>query len=370
MIAAVIADDLSGAAELAGAAAGLGFTAEVHTSFDATSDAEVIAVDTDSRAIPPADAAAAAAGVARQILPATPAWVFKKTDSVLRGNVRAEIEGILCETGLSGALLVPANPSMGRVIRDGVYYLNGVSLAQTAFASDPHHPRTSSVARELLGESEGRVDRIVLPDVPDADALSRLAARLTAATLPAGGVEFFRAVLASRAGRRSTPPEPARLIRRPTLIVCGSPQAWRDGRPIHCVRHGIDAMVLPKLSGARADWAKHVVSALNNTGCVMLATGDAPTDFPQQLARQLAEAAADVVRRSPISSVCVEGGATAAAVFAAMGWTRLTALPSAQYLGVAALRPLASPEVTVFVKPGSYPWPEAIWSDLKAEACS
>ena len=41
----VIADDFSGAAELAGLAASRGWNAEVQTSFDANSDAEVIAFD-------------------------------------------------------------------------------------------------------------------------------------------------------------------------------------------------------------------------------------------------------------------------------------------------------------------------------------
>jgi uncharacterized protein YgbK (DUF1537 family) len=41
----VIADDFSGAAELAGLAASRGWNAEVQTSFDANSDADVIAFE-------------------------------------------------------------------------------------------------------------------------------------------------------------------------------------------------------------------------------------------------------------------------------------------------------------------------------------
>jgi len=46
---AVIADDLTGAAELAGAAASFGLSAEVHTSFRPESGADVIAIDSDTR---------------------------------------------------------------------------------------------------------------------------------------------------------------------------------------------------------------------------------------------------------------------------------------------------------------------------------
>ncbi len=44
-----MADDVSGAAELAGLAAARGWRAEVQTRFDASSGADVIALDADTR---------------------------------------------------------------------------------------------------------------------------------------------------------------------------------------------------------------------------------------------------------------------------------------------------------------------------------
>jgi D-threonate/D-erythronate kinase len=87
----VIADDLSGAAELAGIAFARGCTAEVQREFDPTSNAEVIAVDTDSRHLAPEAAAKQLEQVARAVIAAKPAWIYKKVDSVLRGNVRVEV---------------------------------------------------------------------------------------------------------------------------------------------------------------------------------------------------------------------------------------------------------------------------------------
>ena len=46
---AVVADDLAGAAELGGVGSCHGLSAEIHTEFDATSRADLVAVDTDSR---------------------------------------------------------------------------------------------------------------------------------------------------------------------------------------------------------------------------------------------------------------------------------------------------------------------------------
>ena len=55
-------------------------------------------------------------------------------------------------TGVQSILLATANPERGRIIRDGNYYVDGVPLHQTAFASDPEYPRATSAVRELLGQ--------------------------------------------------------------------------------------------------------------------------------------------------------------------------------------------------------------------------
>ena len=90
----VIADDLSGAAELAGAALRHGLSAEVQTAFFSGTDADVVCVDTDSRLLPPAEAALKVAAVARDIDTTRPAWIFTKCDSVLRGPVLAEAHAV------------------------------------------------------------------------------------------------------------------------------------------------------------------------------------------------------------------------------------------------------------------------------------
>ena len=138
---AIIADDFSGAAELAGIAAARGYKAEVQTVFDPASDAEVIAIDTDTRLKSEDEAASVLRVITRQILATKPAWIYKKTDSVMRGHIRAEIEAILDVSGLAKCIFIPANPSKDRVIRSGHCFVNGVPLDQTIFASDPDHPR-------------------------------------------------------------------------------------------------------------------------------------------------------------------------------------------------------------------------------------
>jgi hypothetical protein len=200
--------------------------------------------------------------------------------------------------------------------------------------------------------------------------------------LPAGGVEFFQAVLERRLGRRRAATAGPRL-RRPALLVCGSPQAWGQDRMAQCRRHGIPALVMPDALRTDAapppavmrDWAGEVARAVEARGCTMVAIGrgdgDATLTHSGRLAERLAQAVAGAVGRAPVATLCLEGGATAGALLRAFGWGRLAALPSPDLPGVAALRAPAGAGAVdgaeILVKPGSYPWPERLWRALGAE---
>jgi D-threonate/D-erythronate kinase len=139
----VLADDFSGAAELAGLAASRGWSAEVQTSFDANSDAEVIAHDADTRQKSELEAVRITREVTRQVIAAKPTWIFKKTDSDLRGHIRAEIEALMIAAGYSECVFIPANPSKGRVIDGGRYLVNGVPMCSNCSENQheySHHP--------------------------------------------------------------------------------------------------------------------------------------------------------------------------------------------------------------------------------------
>ena len=113
--------------------------------------ADLIVIDTDTRHHSADDAAK----ILRQLLSDFDRdafqLIYKKTDSTLRGPVAAEIDAILKSLGIERTLLAPQNPTLGRVIRNGKYFVNDVPLELTDFAKDLQHPRTSSDVRELLG---------------------------------------------------------------------------------------------------------------------------------------------------------------------------------------------------------------------------
>jgi 4-phospho-D-threonate 3-dehydrogenase / 4-phospho-D-erythronate 3-dehydrogenase len=105
----VIADDLSGAVEVA---AVLGLR---RISLDAREVREAV-VDLDTRRLGPAEATAR---VRELVTRHDGERVFKKIDSLLRGNVAAEL------AVLRDPVVVPALPVEGRTVRGGVLHVDG-----------------------------------------------------------------------------------------------------------------------------------------------------------------------------------------------------------------------------------------------------
>lgn len=350
----VIADDLSGAAELAGAALNRGLSAEVQTVFTPAT-VDVICIDTDTRSMPPFEAARVINYVASRFAGMETGRIYKKCDSVLRGRVLAEIRGIMAATGKSRAVLISANPTRGRIIRSGEYFINGQPLHETAFASDPEHPRRTSRVAELLG---GDLSGVLTPDATSTADLIHHASELNNDTLAAGGVEFFDAILADRRPfcPPSKRPRPAhRSIPGPTLLVCGSAVAWPK-RVEAAARSQFPSFSLPHDVAA-------IVRALRTAPIVAIGIGNGPATqgrSPAELVKQLAISLRSILVQTTANRLLLEGGATAAAVLRDLGWTRLTACrPCAPGMGMPA--PIGTDGVEVGIKPGSYDWPEEMW---------
>ena len=209
----VIADDLSGAAELAGVAAAMGHTAEVQTELTSQTNATVVAVDTQSRSLQSKEAAEQVARIMKNVQALAPQWIYKKTDSALRGNILSEIEAVSAAAGKPRVLFIPANPSKERTIIHGEYFIQGRRINETVFANDPEHPikhaqvvdalRAHSGSDEQTPQSIGQSQAappkgLFIPDIGNAEDLSRRVAEVNEHTLPAGAADFFAALLQHR----------------------------------------------------------------------------------------------------------------------------------------------------------------------------
>jgi uncharacterized protein YgbK (DUF1537 family) len=165
----VIADDLTGAAELGAVGRRLGLKAEILCNDQPSAAADLVCMDTDSRSCTPAEAAKRASTAAKLLQSAGARWIYKKVDSVLRGNVTAEVEAVMQQLGYNRALVLPANPSLGRIIRDGEYFVHGKPIHRTEFAHDPEYPRRSAQVLRMLDAPQHFLMRLAngALEVPD-----------------------------------------------------------------------------------------------------------------------------------------------------------------------------------------------------------
>lgn len=366
----VIADDLTGACEIAGVAWRHGIRAVVTLgSAPSKFDEGALVIDTETRLEPAARAARTLRSIGRAVAKYPGARIFKKTDSALRGPLRAEVETLADALKLEQIVLVPANPGLGRAVQSGRYTINGVPLNETAFARDPHHPARSADVRELLGPEgkrpvlsaqPGRVAEkaLIVGDAAEAGDLARWARSVGSDTLAAGSSAFFEQWLF-----RGAPPRTQNSVApdfpSPTLMISGTTvSSQRDWiRRLSRVAP-LCLETLQDRSVCEHCVADHLVGG-ESTAVYVDGPLSAEPEIAAKIPEALAEVAALAVNLGLTRHLIVEGGATAAAIVRRFGWDEFKVVFEWQP-GVVSLRPTDRPEVTLTLKPGSYPWPEQI----------
>ncbi|MFF7311333.1 four-carbon acid sugar kinase family protein [Streptomyces sp. NPDC008137] len=141
-----LADDLSGAAETAVA---LRSPARILLGPVpgpvAAAPGESLVLDLDSRQLPGTEAARAVRDVTHGVPAGT--VLFKKVDSLLRGNLAAEAAAYARDG--RGVVIATALPAARRTVRGGVVHLDGVPLHETDAWRSEARPAPTSVAAAL-----------------------------------------------------------------------------------------------------------------------------------------------------------------------------------------------------------------------------
>ena len=383
---AVIADDFSGAAEIAGVGLRYGLRGEVQTEVDVGCEGELVVVDTDTRWRQAGQAAGEVGKAAARLERIGPEWVYKKVDSVLRGPVAAEVEGARAALGKGRVVLVPANPSLGRQVRQGRYFVDGKPIDQTGFANDPEYPARSCDVRDLLGASES--DKVIVAGVGEGlpaagivvgDAscktdLMRWAECCDDATLAAGGAEFFEALLETKGYTLKAAADSVRDYpsgKGAAMFVCTSTSA-NSKKAVELARgRNVPVAAMPaELLEAEAGceeylerWAEDAAAALQQSGRVIV-TIEGSAGYSGLTARRLcghtAALVEKVVGRIAVPEVYIEGGAAASATARRLGWKRFC--PCCELAaGVVRMRVLQKRGQYLTIKPGSYRWPDNVW---------
>src|ERR687896_800397 len=140
MLIAVIADDLTGAADAGVQLVHAGYRTAVFFSESEVfaKDFDAVSFDTDSRALPAGFAAKRVLEAARAAREAR--IVYKKLDSTLRGNVAAELAAALGGARRERVVVAPAFPAAGRTTAGGIQRVRGAPVDETEIANDPNTP--------------------------------------------------------------------------------------------------------------------------------------------------------------------------------------------------------------------------------------
>ena len=368
----VIADDLTGAAEIAGVAHRLGCRVRLTTTVDALRvEDEVVVLATDTRSMGHAEALAYTEEVVRRLATLErPDRLFKKTDSVLRGHVVAELEA-LWPLGYCQAMLLPANPSKERLIVRRRYTIAGTPLHHTLFRHDPEFPATTSDVVKLLGGGipyiTTRTRRVQLPEgisigeVASQEDLERHVARFDAPeTIWAGGADLFETLM-TRHGKAHQAHAPfAGMGSRRALIVLGSTARHNLFEESFFARNRVAVSPMPDtvFEGGTTDaWIAESLQLAGEADSLLLRIPQQITHDEGkalQLRHQMAEVVTRLIAELRPEEVIIEGGATAYTILARLAWSDLR-IADEIAPGVVRLRHAESGTHLTF-KPGSYPW--------------
>lgn len=119
-------------------------------------DCDVLVVDTESRFDDPETAYRKAFQTGERAKSENIKYLYKKLDSTMRGNVGAEIAGLIDSMNIRHTFLVPALPLYGRTTRNGNVYIDGVILAETEYSNDPKNPVKESYIPAIISKQSDK----------------------------------------------------------------------------------------------------------------------------------------------------------------------------------------------------------------------
>ena len=347
----VIADDITGAAELAGMACSCGLHTEMLTKMaPRLPSCDVLVMATDTRSMTEGDAVACTIATARQ-LAGYGCRLFKKTDSALRGHIMAEIQALLSVTDYGSVVFIPANPSKNRIIRQGVYYVDGVPIGETDFSRDPEFPAFSSLMTERFPTASEM--GVVIPNVESMEDIHAAIDDVPEDTLLVGAADLFSVWLQGMGHVRQDAFKPAHVGGSDIILVCGSTQS-------KAVRPDIPTSSMPlEVYDDVAHvslWKEQAVALYEERHAIALniphrhLTG---REVAVRLRGMMAEVVKTLVERHLPANLVIEGGATAYCCLKSLGWYTFHVIGEMSP-GVVSME--ATNGTVVTLKPGSYDW--------------
>jgi uncharacterized protein YgbK (DUF1537 family) len=123
---------------------------------------DVLVINTESRFDDPQTAYKKTFDAGKIIAEEEVKYFYKKLDSTMRGNVGAEIAGVMDSLDIAITFMAPALPQYGRTTVNGKVLVDGKLLEDSEFAMDPKNPvRESFIPKIISGQTEKRTAVII-----------------------------------------------------------------------------------------------------------------------------------------------------------------------------------------------------------------
>jgi uncharacterized protein YgbK (DUF1537 family) len=352
---AVIADDFTGAAELAGIALRYGLTISLSLDVNTINqpNTDVIILSTDSRSLVKKDAIDLTKKAVENILKLKPTFIYKKIDSVLRGYVIDELKVQMMLCGLQKAIIAPANPSLGRTISSGKYFINNQEITTTDFVNDFEFPIKSAYITEILHQVPvkvlGHTDALpvsgfVVAQASKQEDVMAWASKVDISFALAGAGDFFTALLQKQYQQLETT---VITLQQPFLYICGSAFKTATDR-IKALKQ--QCLYVKKLNKYFS------LLKLTNEYFVLAIDEDDIDISAKELRQAMAIIAKQVIIEKNIKELFIEGGSTAANILSKLN---ITSLQPVNEISRGVVR-MNTDNLFITVKPGSYILPDII----------
>ncbi len=240
----IIADDFTGALDTGVQFAQSGAATRVVTDTDydySQVDAEVrvLVMDAETRHLNSREAYNIVYTITKKAVQHGIPYIYKKTDSALRGNIGSELSAVLHGAGEKSLSFFPAFPKMGRITKNGIHYIDGIPVEESVFGKDPYEPVICSYIPELIrlqtevevrlaSEGSGPAADRCNPEIVVWDAQTDTQLEMPACSLYKenklhimSGCAGFASVLPELLGLKGNPPFMPGFIPR-FFVVCGS----------------------------------------------------------------------------------------------------------------------------------------------------
>ena len=411
MLLGAIADDLTGATDLALMISRQGMTTVQVIGVPPRDmdfgGAEAVVVALKSRTIAPVEAVAqslAAADALRRAGAQQLLFKYCSTfDSTDAGNIGPVAEALLAFAGSDFAIACPAFPAAGRTVYMGHLFVGEALLSDSPMKDHPLNPmRDSSLVRVLQRQTQGKVglialgivergeaaireafgqakangQRLVIVDATSDAQLRSIGAACAGMALVTGGSgiamglpENFRA-----AGKIALRAAPSTLVAPPgkPVILAGSCSAATRAQVDTAIAAGTPALHLDALAIAAGSMTAEHVSAwvTGNTAerpALVYSSADPSVIRAvqerlgvEQAGRLVENLLADVGRKllaNGFSRFLIAGGETSGAIVGALGVTALQIGPEIDP-GVPWTRSIGSPDVALALKSGNFGTPD------------